>query len=380
MDTDEATAMLLTPRGADAGGSAIAVVRLRGRGALEFLQKHFSKPIVAGRPVHGELKDAGQTIDDPVVVIADDGGFADINLHGGAAVIGAVFELARRDGFTSVENHISAMDIAFDEAASTLQREMLALLPLARTELALRALLEQPAAWAAAMQEETLDYSAILLDRSLWWLLHPPQVALVGAPNVGKSTLANQLFGRERSITADVAGTTRDWVGEIANIDGLAVVLVDTPGMRGTVDPLEAAAIRAGAEKIQESDLVIHVLDAACEPSGDIEESAGLIVINKTDCPPAWDFSRIRRNSSSPGMAIPGLLNAEDARRPLQFIPISAKTGHGIDLLRRQIAAQFGVELQWKSRPCWWTDRQRDALRRALDTCADSASLASQLL
>ena len=56
-------------------------------------------------------------------------------------------------------------------------------------------------------------------------------VAIVGPPNVGKSTLANRLFGQARSITADQPGTTRDWVGGVADIVGLAVTLVDTPGV-----------------------------------------------------------------------------------------------------------------------------------------------------
>ena len=69
-----------------------------------------------------------------------------------------------------------------------------------------------------------------------------------GAPNVGKSTLANQLFAQQRSITADLPGTTRDWVGEMANIDGLPVMLVDTPGVRETSDAIEREAIeRSGA-------------------------------------------------------------------------------------------------------------------------------------
>ena len=104
-----------------------------------------------------------------------------------------------------------------------LEQEVLMSLPLARTELTLRMLLAQPAAWdrLIARPPAKAETENILADRALHWLLHPPRVAIVGAANVGKSTLANQLFGQQRSITVDLPGTTRDWVGETANLDGL---------------------------------------------------------------------------------------------------------------------------------------------------------------
>ena len=100
-------------------------------------------------------------------------------------------------------------------------------------------------------------------DVSLDRLLGLPRVAIAGAANVGKSTLANQLFAQERSITADRAGTTRDWVGDVANVDGLAVMLLDTPGLRATGDPIERTAIARSRPQIEAADLVLLVLDAA---------------------------------------------------------------------------------------------------------------------
>src|SRR5690606_3480586 len=100
----------------------------------------------------------------------------------------------------------------------------------------------------------------MLDDASLRNLLRLPRVAIIGTPNVGKSTLANQLFAQERSITADLPGTTRDWIGEIANIDGLAVMLVDTPGQGQPRDPVEAAAVDASIHQIDASDLIVLVL------------------------------------------------------------------------------------------------------------------------
>src|SRR5205814_1112634 len=150
-------------------------------------------------------------------------------------------------------------------------------------------------------------------------------VAIIGPANVGKSTLANQLFGQERSITADVPGTTRDWVGEIANIDGLAVMLVDTPGHRQTADPIEQAAITASGEQIAGADLVVVVLDRSVPLGG---ETTGMIdafvypiiVANKADLPAAWD------------------------EEGLNAIATVASEGRGVDELRLKIRRRFGCE------------------------------------
>jgi tRNA modification GTPase len=191
--------------------------------------------------------------------------------------------------------------------------------------------------------------SAVLADRSLWWLLHTPRVAIVGAPNVGKSTLANCLFAHERVITADLPGTTRDWVGEIANLDGLAVMLVDTPGIRRTDDAIESEAIARSGEQVRSADLVVVVADATRPLAGeqaDVLEAwpDALRVVNKTDAPAAaWDLSLVG------GVRTVGT------------------TGGGVDDLRRAIRARFGVVPGMDERwPRWWTPRQKQVLEDAL--------------
>ena len=326
-------AVMLTPPGT----AAIAVVRLRGPEVLPFLEKCFSKAARAGRCVHGELRDGAEILDDPVVVLGNNGRWADVSLHGGAWAVRAMLELAQRHGFVVLDATMPLPDAALDESDSILDREMAAHLPLARTELALRMLLAQPGNWR---RSKNLDVGHILSDRSLWWLLNPPQVAIIGEPNVGKSTLANQLFGQTRSITADAPGTTRDWVGEMANLNGLAVQLIDTPGRRETRDPIERAAIVASGKKISASDLTILVLDAMRKPESDL--ISAVTVINKTDQPSGWDFSN------------------------LDSLAISAKTGAGLDELRERIRKYFGVGGRADDQPRWWTNRQREILERAI--------------
>ena len=204
-----------------AGGAAIAVLRLTGPRVAAFLREHFSRSPRPGRCVHGELTDAGNVIDDPVVVLSEDGRLADVNLHGGPWVVQSALELARRGGFEIIATPGLPLPADAVDAEGELEREVLTHLPMARTELAVRVLLAQVEAWGRL--DPATDARRVLEDYSLWWLLHPPRVAIVGAANVGKSTLANQLFAQERSVTADLPGTTRDWVGEMADVNGLAV-------------------------------------------------------------------------------------------------------------------------------------------------------------
>jgi small GTP-binding protein len=341
---DDSTAMLLTP-GAGGQGSAIAVVRIRGSRVAGFLQRFFSKSPAAGRCVHGELRDGRSQIDDCLVVVSDDGNWADLCLHGGAWVIESVLLLAEREGFEVLEAKLPVAAEGLDEAAGEMEREMLMHLPLARNEPAIRMLLDQPNAWRAALKSG-IDAAAVLKDRTLWRLLHPGQIAIVGEPNVGKSTLANRLFGQQRSITADVPGTTRDWVGEMADVAGMPAVLIDTPGLRQTEDAIERAAISASGQKISESDLAITVLDAtwASRSPGCTSGAwqAGIIVVNKIDLPAGWDF------------------------QSLDAIRISAKTGQGIDDLCVAIHRRMGIGRLDESRPRWWTERQRAVLTEAI--------------
>jgi small GTP-binding protein len=318
-------AIVLTPKGV----GAIAVIRLKGLGVDSFLQKHFSKTIVEGRCVHGEIRDKEVVIDDAIVVRS--GELADLNVHGGVWVVKSVLDLVQREGFEIVEDALEMLD-----GATILEREMMAALPLAGTELALRALLAQPEAWKSLKPEVN--------DRSLWWLLHPPRVAIVGVANVGKSTLANQLFAQERSITADAPGTTRDWVGEMANLDGLMLMLVDTPGIRKSDDDIENRAIAGSQEQVASADLVIVVLDPTQEPREQVElakkYAGAIIVANKQDRPAAWDIAIYFKGA----------------------IGTVATSGEGAEQLKSEIRRRFGVENMDIRQARWWTERQRREL------------------
>ena len=330
-------ATLLTPPGA----AAIAVVRIAGPAVNEFLAGHFSRAAKPLRCVHGNLTDDdGAVIDDPVVVLAEGGAAADLNLHGGPWVVASTLELLRRHGFEVVEHGPGTpLQIESAEGDTLLEREVASHLPLAKTDEGVRMLLAQPANWRAFVGSNPTpaEIGKVLDDGCLAKMLHPPRVAIVGAPNVGKSTLANQLFAQQRSITADVPGTTRDWVGEIANIDGLPVMLVDTPGVRETSDPIEHQAIERSRAVVTGADLIVYVIDATA-PFAPATARAVLRVLNKSD-----------RGPPPPG---------------LEFdVSTVATTGQGVDELRRLVRHRLGCDALDPARPRVWTQRQRDLLQ-----------------
>jgi tRNA modification GTPase len=341
-------AILLTPPGA----AAIAVVRIVGPTVPAFLASHFSRTGPLGRAVHGELRDGERVIDDPVVVrVRDD--VADLNLHGGVWVVRSTLDLLAREGFQEIQlqSETPLPDMAVDPD-NPLEREVLNYLPLARTERAVRMLLAQPQAWLALLTQPRRpeDVERILADRTMQRLLFPPRVAIVGAANVGKSTLANQLFGQERSLTADMPGTTRDWVGELADIDGLAVMLVDTPGIRPTEDPIERQAIAISHAQAEAAEVIVVVLDAT-RPLDDEQLAPiarypdSILVVNKTDESAVFDYGTLRSHD------------------PLL---IAARSGQGLPELKARILRHLGCENQEIDRPLCWTDRQREFVRRSM--------------
>lgn len=157
-------------------------------------------------------------------------------------------------------------------------------------------------------------------------------VAIVGAPNVGKSTLMNQLLGYDRSIVSDIAGTTRDTVTEGCRLGGLKCHLADTAGMRQTADPIEQQGIDIARQKAREAAVVFVVFDGS-RPLNDqdraLAETYGnqrnLAVINKADCPKMADTEYIKSKF-------------------IHCVELSAKTGNGCDRLDDWVRREFSVE------------------------------------
>jgi tRNA modification GTPase len=118
------------------------------------------------------------------------------------------------------------------------------------------------------------------------------RAAIIGRPNVGKSSLLNQLLGHDRAIVSRIPGTTRDTIEETANVRGIPVIFIDTAGLREASDEIEMEGIRRSRGALADAELILHVLDAA-EPLTDDDEKLfsefsqkkRLLIRNKTDLP-----------------------------------------------------------------------------------------------
>jgi len=172
------------------------------------------------------------------------------------------------------------------------------------------------------------------------------QVVIVGKPNAGKSSLLNLLSGQDAAIVTEVAGTTRDILREQIDIDGLAVELVDTAGLRENPDRIEEEGIRRAHQALGGADAVLLIQDATDDEDHELHEQL-----------PAGAPVTIVRNKIDLTGEPPGRLD-EDT------INLSAKTGEGVDALRACLRELAGYEGQGEGA---FTARRRhvEALERA---------------
>jgi tRNA modification GTPase len=147
-------------------------------------------------------------------------------------------------------------------------------------------------------------------------------VAIVGAPNTGKSTLLNQLLGEDRAIVSTIAGTTRDVIEETLNIDGILFRLIDTAGIRETTETIEALGIERSQQKIEQASIVLCMADAS-NPENVAQVQA-------------WQSDLMRLH---PDKQVLLVLNKVDINSVEieNSIAISAKKGLGIDQLKSKL-------------------------------------------
>jgi tRNA modification GTPase len=152
-------------------------------------------------------------------------------------------------------------------------------------------------------------------------------LAVVGRPNVGKSSVFNALLAEERSIVTEVPGTTRDVVSEFVSIDGIPVRLMDTAGLREGQDPIEQLGVERSLRALSDVDAILLVLDPSCpwcEEDEQVHERLTALscvaVFNKSDLPAVWTEQEKRKYETiSAGLAVSALTGAgiEDLRRAI---------------------------------------------------------------
>jgi tRNA modification GTPase len=184
-------------------------------------------------------------------------------------------------------------------------------------------------------------------------------VAIAGPPNAGKSTLLNRLARREAAIVSPVPGTTRDVIEVHLDLDGYPVTLLDTAGIRDSLDTVEQEGVRRARDRAAEADLIIWVEDVSDPvlPISDVERQ-GLTAGRRASPPPIWHVAnKVDLTNNN---------NRKSNTSSLNFT-ISALTGQGTDALltavSRYVAEHFGAEVALITR-----ERQR----HALESCAAS--------
>ena len=161
---------------------------------------------------------------------------------------------------------------------------------------------------------------------------HGALLSIAGVPNVGKSSLLNQLVSRETAIVSEVPGTTRDIVKDYISIEGIPVAVCDTAGIHDSTDPVECIGMQKAKEAFQQADIVLLVLEATRPLNtiekgliADFEHKSTVAVINKKDIADKSAMQTIKKQLQA-----------------IRFIPVSAKTGDGLDKLKKVDFRRFG--------------------------------------
>ncbi len=295
-------AALLTPPGT-AGIATIGLQGARRSAVLETLFRPASGKR-RGDLQFGVIFEQDETIDEVIVSEDNAAETAEIHCHGGVRIVQRILMLLERAG-------VSLTDWRNLHLPASIEGEIAHCLPQMKTRFGVLALTAQAPgglrAWTStalarlqesdtALTEITTQAKGLLktYDRARR-LFDSTTVVVAGAPNVGKSTLVNALAGREQSLVADMAGTTRDWTEELTDIGGLPVRLIDTAGRRDSDDPLERDAIGRVEALLDQADLVLLLVEADGSEQEQIENQKRslpdakkvLPVVNKCDLRPS---------------------------------------------------------------------------------------------
>lgn len=199
---------------------------------------------------------------------------------------------------------------------------------------------------------EAMDCLAANHDRARCWR-EGALVVLTGQVNAGKSSLMNAILGTDRAIVTDIPGTTRDYLEEAVQIDGLPVRLVDTAGLRHAQDSVELLGIERSRELLRQADLILLIIDADLGPGAEdldlaVDDDRLLVVANKMDLvsgPPEWF--------------------GHEPWRDRQICPLTAKHGQGVTELLTAIRSRVAGAAQPDPSTLVPNLRQTTALRQA---------------
>ena len=371
-------AALSTP----AAPGAIAVIRLSGDDAVRIASQvfvpHSGKPLTEYKgytAAYGDFVVGGETIDDGVALVFrapksyTGEEMAELSCHGSMRIAARILAACAAAGarpaaageFTRRAFENGKLDLAQAEAVAELisaESEGAARAALSRKNGALSKSVDgiaerlayaaaQLAVWsdypeeedapavthetlAAEIREARTALTSLLAGHRAGELLqHGVTAAIVGSPNVGKSTLMNLLSGEETSIVTEIAGTTRDVVEARTSVGAVALRLLDTAGIRETDDAVERIGVDRARAALKQADLVLLVLDRSRSLSQEdralldaVQDRPHLVVLNKSD-----------------------LVSENFQHEICGDVEISAATGEGVDALHRAISERLGLNL-----------------------------------
>lgn len=370
------------------GRAAVAVIRVSGAGTAGLVETLAGGLPAPRRASLRRLRHGGVVLDRALVLwLPGPGSYtgedsAELQLHGGPAVVAAVAEALAALGARPAEPGEFTRRAFLNSKLDLTEAEGIADLIAAETEAQRRQALRQAegglaarlAGWAArltrllARQEAFIEFeeedlpvdldaqvaaeatelrgemAALLSDGGRAEKLRDGlAVAILGAPNAGKSSVLNALVGRDAAIVSARAGTTRDVVEVRMVLAGVPVTLADTAGLREAADEIEAEGVRRALARAETADLRLLVFAADAEPDGATLALRGpdaLVVLNKADL---------------------GAGTMEDA------IAVSARTGHGMTALRERLEAAAADRAGLSDAAALTRPRHRAALREAVE-------------
>ncbi|MBQ6005441.1 MAG: tRNA uridine-5-carboxymethylaminomethyl(34) synthesis GTPase MnmE [Selenomonadaceae bacterium] len=383
-----------------AGVAGVGIIRLSGSDSIAIAEKIFDRPLTGDRKIiFGHVKNfSGEVVDEAIALVMrapksyTRENVVELQCHGGSVVLREVLRLtyeagarpAQRGEFTKRAFLNGRLDLTQAQAVlDVIQAKTSAALTVAqnqlagKTSMAIREI-RQAILNSAAHIEATIDFPEDDLDavilaevdknisaqiKKLDGLLKNQaagkilreglETAIIGKPNVGKSSLLNFFAKTERAIVTDIPGTTRDSIEEFVNIGGIPLKIIDTAGIRNSGDAVEKIGIERARDCAQNAELILALFDSS-RPLDDEDEEIfkllpnrdALILLTKIDLPQVTFAADIAKK-------IPAA----------QVIELSLKSGAGTDKLLNAITERVGVidfEMSFVR-----DEREADLLRRA---------------
>lgn len=337
------------------GEAGIGIVRISGDDALEIISKIF-KPYKAKdiKKVKSHTLHYGHIVDPETQEIYDEvlvsimkkpntytrEDIVEINCHGGIVITSKILELVLKQGARLAEPGEFTKRAFLNGRIDLSQAEAVIDIITAKTMLANKYAQKQLAGYVGSRIKEMKDKIMGLLVHLLALIDFPEEdveelerkemletakeivedidklivssesgriireglkTAIIGKPNVGKSSLLNALLKENRAIVTDIPGTTRDIIEEYINVKGIPIKLIDTAGIRDTDELVEKIGVERSKEVLAEADLILFVLDASRELSEEdyqifdiLTEKNIIFVLNKIDLPKKIDESKLK--------------------------------------------------------------------------------------